>query len=91
MLVWQGFWDKLWPALYYHIPAISLPPVQSKTLLTPLYKILLPKLGVTSAMPLAYFTATEKYYGMALPGYSLEQTIEHLTYFVMHITATTLP
>ena len=89
-LVWRGFWGKLWPALRYPLPATTLSSTQSKQLLTPLYKILLPKLGVTSAMPVAYRVATEKYYGLGLPSYSLEQTIEQLTYYMMHITASTL-
>ena len=90
-LVCRGFWGNLWPGLRYPLPATSLSPAQSKQLLTPLYKILLPKLGVTPAMPVSYRTATEKYYGLGLPSYSLEQTIEQLTYYMMHITATTLP
>ena len=90
-LVWRGFWGKLWPALRYPLPATNLSPAQSKKLLIPLYKILLPKLGVASTMPVAYRITTEKYYGLGLPSYSLEQTIEQLTYYMMHITATTLP
>jgi hypothetical protein len=90
-LVWRGFWGKLWPALRYPLPATLLTPVQTRTLTTPLYKILLPKLGVTSSLPLAYRYATKKYFGMGLPDIYLEQTIEQMTYYMMHITATTLP
>ena len=89
-LVWRGFWGKLWPALRYPLPATSLTKVQSKTLFTPLYKILLPKLGVTSAMPLAYRYASETYFGLGLPDYHQEQTIERLNLYMMHITASTL-
>jgi len=41
-------------------------------------------------MPLAYRYASETYFGLGLPDYHQEQTIERLNLYMMHITASTL-
>ena len=89
-LVWRGFWGKLWPSLRYPLPAMTLTKIQSKELMMPLLKVLIPKLGVTTALPLAYRYSSVKYLGLGIPSLHLEQTIEKLTYYMMHFNASTL-
>ena len=89
-LIYQGFWGTLWPSIRYALPALSLTEGQANRLMTPIYKLLLPKLHVNRCLPLAYRYGTHKYFGMCLPNLHHEQTIAKLDIIMMHLLTTTL-
>ena len=89
-LVYTAFWGKLWPALKYPLPAMSMTTKESESLMKPLYKHLLPSLKIVGCLPREYRYSTAKYQGCGFPHFHLEQTIERLHFFMMHVSASTL-
>lgn len=89
-LVFNTFWDKLWPALKYPLPALSTSKQECDALMKSLYKHLLPSLKIIGCLPLEYCHGTIKYKGYGFPNLHLEQTIERLQFFMMHISTSIL-
>lgn len=56
---------------------MTLTKVQPNELMIPMLKVLIPKLGVTGALSLAYRYSSVKYLGLGIPLLHLEQTIEN--------------
>ena len=53
-MLWQGFKTMIWPSIWYPLPVCSLTTTEAGDLTTGLYKMLLPKLGVTQSFPKVY-------------------------------------
>ena len=64
---------------------------QTITLMKPLHKRLPPSLNVLHYLPLEYRYSMTKYIGLGLLNLYVEHVIEQLNYYLMHITASTLP
>ena len=90
-VVWTSFWGKLWPKLWYPLSTMSFSKKQSSTLVTPLYKHLLPKLGVVLVLPLPYRYCMKKYLGLGLPCPHLEKIIAKLDLILTHYSLPSQP
>ena len=81
---WLGFNSMIWPSLRYCLPATTFTPQESRHILTPLYKHLLPKLGCVSTIPLQFRYAPPSMFGLGLPDVYVEQGIAQLKFFTAH-------
>ena len=52
--VLTSFWQVLWSSIQYLLVAMSITHAESQSIMTPLYKSLLPKVGVLATLTLAY-------------------------------------
>ena len=88
--IWISFWGSHWPALKYALPALSLSKEEGDKLMRPLYKSLLPKLGVVGSLPFEYRYGSLKYHGLGLPNIYLENIIEVINVFTVHFPITSM-
>ena len=90
-VTWTSFWGKLWPSLCYPLSTMSFSQSQSSKLVAPLYRQLLPRLGVVATLPTPYRHCTKRYYGLGLPCLHLEKTIEKLNLLLAHYSISSQP
>ena len=89
-IVWTSFWGSHWPSLKYCLSGLSISKEEGDTLMIPLYKTLMPKLGVVGNAPLAYRYGSEKYFGFGLPNIHIDHIIAKLNIYIVHFTTSTL-
>ena len=89
-IVWTSFWGSHWPSLRYCLSGLSISKNEGDTLMIPLYKKLMPKLGVVGNAPLVYRYGSEKYFGFGLPNIHIEHIIAKLNIYMVHFTSSTL-
>ena len=88
--VWRSFWSVLWAQIKYSLPAISLKASQCSTLFRPLYKRLLPTIGISSTLPIAFRHSTAKHFGLGLPSLHLENNISKISLLQTHYQSDSL-
>ena len=76
----------LFKTILHVLPACSFTRKQCKQLETLLYKDLLPKMGISSKLPLVYRYAPHKFQGLALLQLYVHIIIEKLKFFLPHAT-----
>ena len=57
-IIWLSFWSTIWAQLKYPLPVISLTLKGSNDFVKPLFKRLLPKIGVVGTLSLVYRSNT---------------------------------
>ena len=70
---------------------MSISPSESTAQLTPLYKKLLPKLGVVSNLPLAYRSSVAQCLGLGLPCLCINNVIAKVNFIATHLFTNSLP
>ena len=88
-VTWQAFWSTIWRSVAYPLPAMTMTAMQGDELLHTFYREILPCLGVNRNIHRAFRHAPPMFQGLGLPEGYLEQTIEQLSYFVMHASSAT--
>ena len=87
---WTSFWRALWQSMRYPLVGMSPTVHECNDLMKPLYKVLLPKIGVVFNLPLAYRFSSSQYLGLGLPCVALEHVIEKLTFLTTHLFSPSL-
>ena len=83
-VIWRAFWGTIWMSIRYTLPAITISKNQGAGILIPLYKQFLPKIGVSSTLPLPYRYGSIEHYGLGLPQLQNESLISKLNFYLMH-------
>lgn len=83
-ITWTAFWGTLWAKLRYPLAALTFSEKEWGQLMKPMFRALLPMLGVVSTSPLAFRYAPIKYFGLGLPDGYLEQTIAKVNHLIQH-------
>ena len=89
-IVWTSFWGSHWPSLKYCLSGLSISKDEGDTLMIPLYKKLMPKLGVVGNAPLVYRYGSEKYFGFGLPDIHIDHIIAKINIYTVHFTPSTI-
>ena len=88
-VIWRAFWSTIWRTIQYPLPAMTMTPEEGDALLHKFYREILPNMGVNRNLPRVYRHAPTTYQGLGLPEGFMEQTIEQLSYFMMHASSET--
>ena len=86
---WVALRATAWPSIKYPLPATVFTRDEGHSLMVPLTKHLLPKLGVNQHMPCAYRYAPASMQGLGIPHPYIEQGIEHIKHLTTHNKADT--
>ena len=73
----------------YPSPATNFTRKQAETLMKPVFKSILPKMGVNRHLPKAYRYAPLSHHGLAAPDYFTNQGVDHIITLVSHMVKNT--
>lgn len=87
---WTNFWGSHWPSPKYCLPGLSISKDDGNEVIKPLYKKLLPKLGVVGDLPLPYRYGSQKYFGFGLTDIYIDHIMAKINIYSVHFPTSTL-